>query len=542
MNSHGAYILARYSTDNQNPDSIEVQVEKCTEWCAEHNLPVLDVFADYAISGMKDTRPQYDRMIQQLKRGGADTVVIYDQSRMFRKLTAWFSFREELERMGVRVVSVTQPMIGGDLRDPTNFLTEGSMALFNQIWSLQTRQKVVEKMRFMAKNGQHTGGVPALGYKVVDGHLEICEEEAKIVRRIFHAYASGESYRQIIDALNADGLRTRAGNPFGTNSLHDLLKNEKYIGVLYYGATKKSPTGKRTAHSGIAPDAIRIDGGCPRIIDDETWNRVRDKMEKNKKGQAGRPPLRDYPLKGKVFCGECGSSMVVTRSQYKYYYYGCARKQRDRTCDASKIGAPKLERLVADAVRGLFCRPGNIDGLIEVLRCERSRILGDAPDRLRTMIATRESITKKLDAATNAILSGLNSDTLRKKIEELEAEQHRIDIAMEQLKADVDAAGLSDDAIRAGLDEIISRASGDDDAIFSVVARVEVFRDHILIWTLLDSHFDGKVDFREAGTMLNISGNEWLDSDGELLYIDGAALPAPRIIINSKLAVLRVSR
>ena len=527
MNAHGAYILARYSTDNQNPDSIEVQVEKCTGWCAEHNLPVLDVFADYAVSGMKDTRPQYDRMIRQLQQGGADTVVIYDQSRMFRKLTAWFSFREQLERMGARVVSVTQPMIGGDLQDPTNFLTEGSMALFNQIWALQTRQKVIEKMRFMAKNGQHTGGVPALGYKVVDGHLEICEEEAKIVRRIFQAYANGESYRKIIEGLNADGLRTRAGNPFGTNSLHDLLKNEKYIGVLYYGATKKGTNGKRTAHSGKAQDAIRIDGGCPRIIDDETWKCVQDKMEKNKKGQAGRPPLRNYPLKGKVFCGECGSAMVISRSQYTYYYYGCARKQRDRTCDSSKISAQKLERLVAGAVRGLFGRPENINGLIEIMRNERSRILGDAPERLRSLIYARASIIKKLDSATNAILSGLNSDTLRKKIEELEAEQRRIDIAMEQLKENVDAAGLSDEAIRSGLDDIISRSLGDDDAVFSVVARVEVFRDHILVWTLLDSNFNGKIDFRDTGIMLNVTENEELDYAEGLLYIDGAALPAP---------------
>lgn len=90
---HGAYILARYSTDRQNEDSIEVQVSACRKWCDERSLPVLDVFADEATSGMKATRPEYARMMWQLEHGGADTVVIYDQSRMFRKLTAWFDFR-----------------------------------------------------------------------------------------------------------------------------------------------------------------------------------------------------------------------------------------------------------------------------------------------------------------------------------------------------------------------------------------------------------------------------------------------------------------
>lgn len=175
--SHGAFILARYSTDNQNPDSIEVQVDKCTQWCEANHVPVLGIYADFATSGMKETRPQYEAMMCALRQGEGDMVIIYDQSRMFRKMTSWFSFHDDLSALGVTVVSVTRPMIGKDLRDPTNFLTEGSVALFNQIWALQTRQKVMEKMRFMARNGQHTGGVPPLGYRVEGGRLVICEEE-----------------------------------------------------------------------------------------------------------------------------------------------------------------------------------------------------------------------------------------------------------------------------------------------------------------------------------------------------------------------------
>lgn len=89
---HGAYILVRYSTENQSEASIEVQVGRCTEWCNQQSIPVLDVFADRAISGMKETRPEYQRMMQALYAGGADTVVIYDPSRMFRNMVYWFQF------------------------------------------------------------------------------------------------------------------------------------------------------------------------------------------------------------------------------------------------------------------------------------------------------------------------------------------------------------------------------------------------------------------------------------------------------------------
>lgn len=526
-NRHGAYILARYSTDNQNPDSIEVQVEKCTEWCKSHDMPVLDIFADYAISGMRDTRPQYARMIQALQAGGADTVVIYDQSRMFRKLTAWFDFREILSRLGAHVVAVTQPMIGGDLTDPACFLTESTMAVFNQMWCLQTRQKVVAKMRHMATSGQYTGGVPALGYQVVDQHLAVCEPEAAVVREIFELYASGMSYHLIIDQLNEEGHKTKAGNPFGQNSLHDILKNEKYIGVLHYGATKKTLKGTRTAHNGIAEDAIRIENGCPAIVDRDTWDKVQLKMARNQRSQAGRPPLRDYPLKGKAFCALCGSALAVSRSQGKYYYYSCGRKSRNGTCDLPRIGAPKLEHLVADAVRGLIGTQSNINGLIEVMRDQRARMLGDSPDKLGALMEQRAALQKKLEAGTDAILSGLNSPTVRRKINELESEIYELDEEISDLHEDVARVGIADDELRRSLTRLLVDAPADDSAIMGLVARVELGRDDIRVWTLLDADFSGRIDPAEAGAVINI---------------DGDALPAPSIIITAHAAVLKVAR
>lgn len=109
------------------------------------------------------------------------------------------------------------------------------MAVFNQMWVLQTRQKVMEKMRYMAATQQHTGGKPALGYKVVlDGdkkRLAVEDAEAQIVRRIFDAYASGQSYREIIAGLNRDGIKTKRGSAYGVNSLHDMLKNKNISGL-----------------------------------------------------------------------------------------------------------------------------------------------------------------------------------------------------------------------------------------------------------------------------------------------------------------------
>ncbi|MBP3478125.1 MAG: recombinase family protein [Oscillospiraceae bacterium] len=492
---HGAFINARYSTDNQNPDSIEVQVDKCTEWCRQNDMPILGVFADEATSGMKDTRPQYEAMMQQLRQGLADTVVIYDQSRMFRKMTAWFAFRDELSSMGVRVVCVTQPMIGKDLRDPTNFLTEGSMALFNQIWALQTRQKVMEKMRFMARNGLHTGGKPALGYVVEDGRLVVCEEEAATVRRIFREYASGMSYRQIIEGLNADGIKTKRGNTFGSNSLHDLLHNEKYIGVLTYGAMPYREDGTRNTHSKDGTDVIRIEDAIPPIVDKDLFDRVQQKLNLRKRQQGGRPAInREYPLRGKVFCAECKSAMTVSISHQKYYYYRCTGKKRLHTCDAAPIAVDELEQAVIDNLRSFFGSPQKIEELIIILRSQSQGIQNDAVARLQVLIAQSKEISTKLDNALDAVLNGLASPALKDRIVDLETQKATVERDMRILKANVDASALPEQRLREILANIIRCPEADPSVLFSLVYRVEVASDRIDIWTILDADPDGHID------------------------------------------------
>lgn len=500
---HGAFINARYSTDNQNPDSIEVQVEKCTAWCNQNGIPILGVFADEAVSGMKDTRPRYAAMMEQLRMGLADTVVIYDQSRMFRKMTAWFAFRDELALLDVRVVSVTQPTIGKDLRDPTNFVTEGTMALFNQMHALITRQKVMEKMRFMAKNGQYTGGKPALGYQVEDGRLVICEAEAAIVRRIFSEYAGGMSYREILAGLNRDGLKTKRGNAFGNNSLHDLLKNEKYIGVLVYGASPYREDGTRNTHAKDGADVIRLEDAVPKIIDKELFDIVQKRMALNKRQQGGRPPVkRDYPLKGKVFCAACKSAMNISISRGDYFYYKCSGKKRTHQCESRPISAEVLEKAVADAVRQILGNPQNVNHLISILRDQAEKIQASALTTLSSLIAERSNIQKQLDNAANAILQGLTSRTILEKVADLERQRDLIDSQVRSLKASVDASTIPETILRENLAHILGAKSSDVNALLSIVYRVEVSEESIDVWTILDADPNGEFDFTQDGVLI----------------------------------------
>ena len=496
--SHGAFILARYSTDNQNADSIEVQVGKCSEWCSAQGLPILGIYADYAISGMKDTRPQYEAMMHALREGRADTVVIYDQSRMFRDMTLWFNFRRDLERMGVSVHSVTQPLIGGDLRDPSIFMNETVAALFSHLHVLQTTQKVNDAKRRKAHLGEHNGGIPPLGYKVVGKHLEIQEQEAAIVRRIFTEYAQGSSYKAIVDGLNRDGLKTKRGNAFGRNSLHDLLHNEKYTGVLTYGGKPYRPDGTRNTHSASGPDAIRTEEAVPPIISRELFDVVQERMAKNKHAQGGRPGTkRDYPLKGKVFCGLCKSAVYVSTSKKIYDYYKCGGRKNGNDCDGVIYSVDKLEEAVAAALRAQLGSPTLTDTLAETLRAEARKFQGDAVARYQRLQQQELELTRKLDNAADAILDGLTSPTLKKRVSELEAQLAALRRELKTIRTQAESTDIPLDRLRDLLHLALSPEN--TAALFSIVTRVELYPDRIEIYTILDPDPTKSPDYTTPG-------------------------------------------
>lgn len=485
---HGAYILARYSTGNQNETSIEVQVEKCSQWCQQNNIPVLDVFADYAISGMKETRPQYERMMKQLRDCGADTVVIYDQSRMFRDMLLWFQFRQEIEKLGVKVVSITQPTVGGDLKDPANFLNEGVTALFNQMWVLQTQQKTIEGVRHRAQSGKHTGGVPALGYKVENEYLVIDEEEAETVRMIFGMYAAGSGYAAIIKELNDRGLKTKRGKPFGKNSLHDLLKNEKYVGRVLFGGKAKGADGSRNSH--VQRGAGCVETACPAIVSQEIFDLVQKRMEDNRHSVGRTVTVMEQPLKGKVFCGECGSAMTLSYSynhrSERYAYYKCAAKKRGLDCSSRQIRKDELEEDAAESVKTQLQSAEAKKQLLKILRENRDEIQGNAGPRMEAIKSEMSKLDTKLDNATDAVLNGLSSPALLEKINAMEDEKKILQRRLDELQEAMAHSDLDDAKIESLLDKYIQQTPDNSAEWLNIIVRIEVYADHLKIWTVLD--------------------------------------------------------
>ena len=473
-----AVIYARYSTDNQNPDTIEVQVDRCARYAQDHGLTIADVYADEAVSGMKDVRPELARFFRDSAAGKFQRVIIYDQSRFSRDIVDWFTFRRALDKQNIRLFSATQQFVGGDLDDPAVFASEGINALVNQIHVLQTRQKVKEKMTYMATQGLHTGGRPLLGYDVVDKRYSINDSEAAIVRLIFVMYAAGKSYREIMEMLNQKGYRTKAGRPFGSNSLHNLLANERYIGVYTYNKIPPRSDGKRNSHA-VSPNMIRIEGGVPAIVTKELWDKVKKRMSCNKTN-AKNSAKAEYLLSGKVVCGECGMSYCgAAYKNGQYFYYECSGRKRLHNCDMKAIPKELLESRVIQVILDNALSPEVIEVTARGLYDAQARIKAEIHPKKKLIQKRLAEVETKMHNINTAIAQGMFSASTTNMLKDLERQQASLYQELGEVEGTAVSTRMEYDEIVKTLHSIAEdfKESENRRAIAQFVEKVAVYAD-----------------------------------------------------------------
>ena len=228
---------------------------------------------------------------------------------------------DELDRFGVTVAFTDSPGLSAD--DPQATLltqVQGVIAEYE-------KAKIAERYRrgklFRARAGEIVTWKAPYGYRRIarsaatgQAHHEIYEPEAAVVRRIFTDRAAGITVREICRRLNADGVPSPTGKPtWGHSTLCRLLRNEAYVGRVYYNRTESVPDRHPTRRTRQVPrnrdDWIPID--CPRIISDELLQAAGRVATDNTKWSPRRAEPGAWLLKGLVKCGFAGSAPTVTR-------------------------------------------------------------------------------------------------------------------------------------------------------------------------------------------------------------------------------------
>ena len=225
---------ARYSTDKQTDNSIATQMDGIIKFCQSNGYDITATYVDEAQTGTNTNRKGFMDLLEGARAKKFEAVVIYDISRGSRDVADWFNFRKEMQAHNITVLSATEKL--GDISNPNDFLVELINVGLGQHMVLQTRQKSMAGVAQKAKEGQFLGGVPPLGYDVVEGEYVINSAEADIVRSIFNMYAAGASYDKILEKHK--GYRGKRGRPIGKNSIKFILNNERYVGVYSWNKQK----------------------------------------------------------------------------------------------------------------------------------------------------------------------------------------------------------------------------------------------------------------------------------------------------------------
>lgn len=408
-----AAAYARYSTDKQTENSIAYQFAKIEEYCKNNNIDISAYYADEAQSGTNtEKRTSFNDMIAAAKAKAFDAVVIYDISRGSRDVVDWFDFRKKMAALHISIISVEERL--GDIYNPNDFLTELITVGLGQHQVLTTRQKSIDGTAQKAREGAFLGGCPPLGYDIENQKYVINNVEAETVRTIFRMYADGSGYTDIIKAVA--GVTGKRGRPIGKNSLRSILTNERYIGT--YSWNKRHVKMMRKWAGGAPnPNCITIEDAIPPIIDKNTWERVRKRMNDNTRNSVNKAKYA-YLLSGLIECDCCGATYVghcsTNKKGYKTRYYVCGNKYRTHTCTAKNINADELESFVAAYLKEYLEKIDFEEAAAEVCR----QVNGASRD-LSAEKSELTAISAKIKNGLNAVLSGMDIPELKDEIDKL---------------------------------------------------------------------------------------------------------------------------
>lgn len=378
-------VYARYSSHNQNEQSIEGQLEVCRAYAKQNNYNIIKEYIDRATTGTNDNRPQFLQMIEDSSEKNFEGVLVYKLDRFARNRIDSAIYRDKLKNNNVKLFSAMENIAD----NPESIILESVLEGMNEYFSVELGQKIKRGMKINADNCYYNGGSVPLGYKLIEvdsiitdangkivkkKKFAINEETAPIVKKIFEMYTKGTLVADIIKYLNDKGIKTGLGNAFNKNSLRKMLLNKKYIGIYTY-------------------KDIEVEDGVPRIIDDDTFNKVQDIMLKNKKAPARARAKTDYLLTTKLFCGHCKEMMTgysgTSKTGKLHNYYKC-NKSKEKLCDKKAIQKDYIEDIVVEQARSILTSE-NIKKIAEtVVKLSKNNLDRTELKRLNKMLKENE--------------------------------------------------------------------------------------------------------------------------------------------------------
>lgn len=367
--------LSRDDGDKEESNSITGQRELLRDYISQRpELREYAVRVDDGFSGSTFERPSFQKMIEDVKAGRTDCIIVKDLSRFGRNYLDAGEYIEKIfPFLGVRFIAVNDNYDSLGDKKASDDLIIPFKNLINEAYCRDISVKIRSQLEIKRKNGQFLGSFAAFGYLKDEQNknkLVVDQYAADIVRDIFKWKLEGVSPQDIADALNKLGvlspmeykrsLGMKFTTSFKTNSkalwsagtVIRVLKNPIYTGVLVQG---KETTPSYKVHKRVTKDESEwsvIADSHEAIISKIDFDSVQKVLKCDTRRSPGGKAVGLFS--GMIFCGDCGASMVrktVPAGEKKYVYYVCSAHKQDKSCSPHRMRDITLEEIVLDSLK-----------------------------------------------------------------------------------------------------------------------------------------------------------------------------------------------
>ncbi|MBS6585854.1 MAG: recombinase family protein [Eubacterium sp.] len=465
-----AIAYYRFSSHSQNEASIDQQRDCAHEYAVSKGLTIVREYSDAAISGTTNARPQYQLMLSEIDKIKPAVLILWKTDRLGRNKIELIVAKKMIRESGCRIHLIAEPTPDDS---PESGLMETILEGMTEFYSKNLSCNIRRGMEYNARHALFNGHA-VFGYCVgSDKKYVINPAQAPFVQRMFTEYADGKALTDIVRDMDAQGLRTSRGVKFSVNTVNKMLKNRAYIGEYHFGDI-------------VIPD------GMPALIDATTFDRVQERLRLNQRfgSQRKQVSITDeaprFWLTGKLFCGECGSSMQgisgTSKTKAKHYYYGC-KGQRAKRCHKKAVRKAWIEKIVIRILTDLLNDTENLASLAIDAANYYNKNYRDT-GYLESLEARRREVEKGLANFVKAIEMGVFNESTQKRMAELQEEKNAL---TEAIEAELVRQALYEDehSIQAYFDKYLHADLNDPDVRESVlnyfVDKIWLYDDKLVI-------------------------------------------------------------
>jgi len=360
--------------------SLDAQKTKMKAFCDYNEYEIAGEYEDAGKSGKSiEGRVSFNQMMEDIKSGkdGVSYVLVFKLSRFGRNAADVLATLQVMQDFGVNLICVED---GIDSSKDAGKLMISVLSAVAEIERENIRVQTMEGRMQKAREGKWNGGFAPYGYSLIDGKLEVNEEEAVAIRMIFDQYVNTDlGANGIAKYLENHGIhkiaRQNGKNPlFDAALIRRIIQNPVYSGKISYGRRRTEKVhGTRNEYRQVKKDDyLLVDGLHEALVSEEVWEQAQVKVAAQaKKYEKVNRDKREkiHLLSGILKCPVCGAGMYGNKSikkrkdgsNYKdFYYYGCKHRNmtRGHKCDYKKqVHEEMLDASVAEVISKLVSNP-----------------------------------------------------------------------------------------------------------------------------------------------------------------------------------------